>query len=228
MTSCERGEPGRLPIVVLISGRGSNLKALIDAVARDGLPVVIRAVVTDRADAAGLRHAQAAGIATEALDPRDYPDRAAFDAALVERIDRYAPGLVVLAGFMRILSPHFVARYVGRLINIHPSLLPAFKGLHTHRRALEAGAAEHGASVHLVTEELDGGPVVVQVAIPVRADDTPESLAARVLKEEHRLYPLAVRWFAEGRLTWDNGRVLLDGGPLDRPVRLSPGPDDTH
>ncbi len=225
MTMPARGETGRLPIVVLISGRGSNLKAIIDAIANDGLPVDIRAVITDRPGAAGLRHARTAGIATAAIDPAEFPARKHFDAALIARIDRQAPGLVVLAGFMRVLSPHFVAHYAGRLINIHPSLLPAFKGLNTHRRALSAGAREHGASVHLVTEELDGGPVVVQVAVPVRPDDTAETLAARVLKQEHWLYPIAIRWFAERRLTCDDGRVLLDGRPLEAPVRLPAQPD---
>jgi phosphoribosylglycinamide formyltransferase-1 len=213
-----------LPIVVLISGRGSNLKAIIDAVNNEGLPADIRAVVTDRRQAAGLRHATTAGIPVETIDSSDYPDREQFDAAMMARIDDYAPGLVVLAGFMRILSPQFVRHYAGRLINIHPSLLPAFKGLNTHNRALQAGATEHGASVHLVTEELDGGPVVLQVAVPVLADDTPETLAARVLTQEHRLYPKAIRWFAEHRLTWDGNRVCLDGRPLDAPVRLTARP----
>jgi len=225
MSTAARREPERLPIVVLISGRGSNLKAIIDAIGNDALPVEIRAVVTDRPRAAGLRHARAAGIPIEAVEAADFPDRERFDLALAERIDRHAPRLVVLAGFMRILSPRFVAHYAGRLINIHPSLLPAFKGLDTHRRALHAGVREHGASVHLVTEELDGGPVVLQVAVPVRADDTPETLAARVLRQEHRLYPSAIRWFAEGRLAWNQGRVWLDGAPLAAPARLPAAPD---
>jgi phosphoribosylglycinamide formyltransferase-1 len=201
----------KLPIVVLISGRGSNLQAIVDAVRNDGLPVDIRAVISNRAAAPGLALARRAGIECRVLNPRDYPDRAGYDEALIALIDGYAPGLVVLAGFMRILSDAFVRHYRGRLINIHPSLLPAFTGLDTHARALAAGAVEHGATVHFVTEELDSGPIIIQARVPVRPDDTAETLAARVLEQEHRIYPRAIRWFAEGRLAIEDKRVLLDG-----------------
>jgi len=176
--------------------------------------VRIRAVVSNRADAYGLQRAAAAGIDTAVLDHTAFDGREAFDAALMARIDGFAPDLVVLAGFMRILSGGFVRHYQGRLLNIHPSLLPKYKGLHTHRRALEAGDAEHGCSVHFVTEELDGGPLVVQAVVPVTSDDTAESLAQRVHHQEHLIYPLAVHWFAEGRLRLDEHGALLDGQPL--------------
>ncbi|MBP7824430.1 MAG: phosphoribosylglycinamide formyltransferase [Pseudomonas sp.] len=201
-------------VVVLISGSGSNLQALIDSIAHDGNPARIAAVISNRADAYGLVRAQQAGITREVLDHKQFADREAFDAALVEAIDRHQPDLVVLAGFMRILTPAFVTHYSGRLLNIHPSLLPKHKGLHTHQRALEAGDSEHGCSVHFVTEELDGGPLVVQAVLPVRADDTPDSLAQRVHQAEHQIYPLAVRWFAEGRLRLGPQGCLLDGQAL--------------
>lgn len=210
-----------LPIVVLISGRGSNLQSIIDAVTAGRLPVEIRAVISNRPDAQGLARARSAGIPTEVVDHRAYPDRESYDRALVEVIDRYRPALVVLAGFMRILTPEFVQHYRGRLLNIHPSLLPKFKGLDTHRRALEAGEREHGASVHLVTEELDGGPVLMQARVPVLPDDDPERLAERVLRQEHRLYPEVLRLFAEGRLAADaSGRPLFEGHPLRQPLTL--------
>lgn len=202
-----------LPVVVLISGRGSNLKSLIEAQAA-GMPIDIRAVVSNRPDAAGLDHARNAGIPVETLDHRDFPSRTAFDTALRGAIDRYAPGLVVLAGFMRILTGEFVQHYLGRMINIHPALLPAFPGLDTHRRAIEAGVAEHGATVHFVTPEVDGGPIVLQATVPVVPGDNAEQLAERVLAEEHRILPLAVGWFAEGRLAYRNGRAELDGRTL--------------
>lgn len=189
-----------LPVVVLVSGKGSNLLTIIKAVADEGLPIVIRAVISNRPQAPGLQLARDAGIATETLDHRLFTNREAFDKALQELIDRYEPGLVVLAGFMRILGRRFVAHYWGRMLNIHPSLLPAFPNLDTHRRALEAGVREHGASVHFVTNEIDGGPIVVQARVPVLADDTVDTLAARVLEQEHRIYPQAIRCFAEGRL----------------------------
>ena len=210
-----------LPIVVLISGRGSNLQSIIDAVTAGRLPVEIRAVISNRPDAQGLARARSAGIPTEVVDHRAYPDRESYDRALVEVIDRYRPALVVLAGFMRILTPEFVQHYRGRLLNIHPSLLPKFKGLDTHRRALEAGEREHGASVHLVTEELDGGPVLMQARVPVLPDDDPERLAERVLRQEHRLYPEVLRLFAEGRLAADaSGRPLFEGRLLRQPLAL--------
>jgi phosphoribosylglycinamide formyltransferase-1 len=205
--------PRRLPIVVLISGRGSNLQAIIDAAAAD-LPVDIRAVISNRPGVAGLGRAQRAGITAEVLDHADYPSREAYDQALQRLIDRHRPRLVVLAGFMRILTPGFVAHYRGRMINIHPSLLPAFPGLDTHQRALDAGVREHGASVHFVTDEVDGGPVIIQARVPVLNGDTAEVLAARVLEQEHRIFPQAIRWFAEGRLKLEGERVLLDGEPI--------------
>lgn len=208
-----------LPVVVLISGGGTNLQALIDAAA-DGAPFEIRAVISNRADAYGLERARRAGIPTQVLDHRQFRDRESFDRALAETIDAYQPELVLLAGFMRILTPEFVAHYQGRMLNIHPSLLPRFQGLNTHARALEAGETEHGASIHFVTEELDGGPVIIQARVPVKQDDTPETLAARVLEQEHRIYPLVVKWIAEGRLALDDDRVLFDGKPLARPLRL--------
>jgi phosphoribosylglycinamide formyltransferase-1 len=192
-------------IVILISGRGSNMQALLEA----GLPV--SAVIANRADAKGLETAAARGIATAVVEHRGYSTREAFDDALAAHIDRFRPRLVVLAGFMRVLTPEFVARYSGRLLNIHPSLLPAFPGLHTHERALEAGVKVHGCTVHFVTAELDHGPIVIQAAVPVRADDTPAALAARVLAQEHVVYPRAVRWFLDGRLVVEEGRVHVRG-----------------
>lgn len=206
--------PAQCNVVVLISGSGSNLQALIDSIAHDGNPARISAVISNRADAYGLQRAQNAGIATQVLDHKQFDGREAFDAALIEAIDAYNPQLVVLAGFMRILTPGFVRHYAGRLLNIHPSLLPKYKGLHTHQRALEAGDSEHGCSVHFVTEELDGGPLVVQAVIPVQSDDSPASLAQRVHAQEHLIYPLAVTWFAEGRLRLETQGAMLDGQAL--------------
>ncbi|WP_145193304.1 phosphoribosylglycinamide formyltransferase [Pseudomonas sp. URMO17WK12:I11] len=201
-------------VVVLLSGSGSNLQALIDSCRAADAPLRIVAVVSNRADAYGLQRAEAAGIASVVLDHTQFDGREAFDAALMARIDGFAPDLVVLAGFMRILSGEFVRHYQGRLLNIHPSLLPRYKGLHTHRRALEAGDAEHGCSVHFVTEELDGGPLVVQAVVPVLPDDTVQSLAQRVHHQEHQVYPLAVHWFAQGRLRLGEQGALLDDQPL--------------
>ncbi|WP_407730256.1 phosphoribosylglycinamide formyltransferase [Pseudomonas helleri] len=203
--------PDTCDVVVLLSGTGSNLQALIDSCAVKDSPARIRAVISNRADAYGLQRAKDAGIDTRVLDHTAFEGREAFDAALIEVIDTFNPQLVVLAGFMRILSAGFVRHYQGRLLNIHPSLLPKYKGLHTHQRALEAGDSEHGCSVHFVTEELDGGPLVVQAIIAVESDDSPHSLAQRVHAQEHRIYPLAVRWFAEGRLSLDEQGALLDG-----------------
>lgn len=183
-------------VVVLISGRGSNMQALLTA----GLPVEFAAVVSNNPDAAGLEFARQRGVATAVVNHRAFPDRAAFDAALAGEIDRHAPDLVILAGFMRVLTDAFVERYRWRMMNIHPALLPAFPGLHTHERALAEGVKVHGCTVHFVTPEVDVGPIVIQAAVPVLADDTPDSLAARVLEQEHRVFPQAVRWFAEGRL----------------------------
>jgi phosphoribosylglycinamide formyltransferase-1 len=192
-------------IVVLISGRGSNMQAIVEA----GLPVA--AVIANRADAAGLAWAKARGIATEVVDHRDFATREAFDAALADAIDKYQASLVALAGFMRILGGAFVQRYAGRLLNIHPSLLPDFPGLDTHARALAAGVRQHGCTVHFVTPELDHGPIVIQAAVPVRPDDTEDTLAARVLTEEHRVYPQAIRWFLDDRLVVEGGKVRVEG-----------------
>jgi len=185
----------KLPIVVLISGSGSNLQSIIDAT-QQGLPVEIRAVISNKADAYGLRRAEQAGIPTAVLDNKAYPDRAAYDLALQELIDSYTPKLLILAGFMRILSDAFVRHYEGRMMNIHPSLLPKYRGLNTHARAIEAGDSEAGCTVHFVTPELDAGPIILQARVPVLPDDTPETLAARVLELEHRIYPEAIRRFA--------------------------------
>ena len=203
--------PDTCDVVVLLSGTGSNLQALIDSDDVKASPATLRAVISNRADAPGLQRAKNAGIDTRVLDHTAFEGREAFDAALIEIIDTFNPHLVVLAGFMRILSADFVRHYQGRLLNIHPSLLPKYKGLHTHQRALEAQDREHGCSVHFVTEELDGGPLVVQAVIPVESEDTPSSLAQRVHTQEHLIYPLAVRWFAEGRLSLNEQGALLDG-----------------
>lgn len=203
-----------LPLVVLISGRGSNLQSIIDAAGDGRLPVDIRAVLSNEPDAYGLDRARRAGIETGVINHRDYRSRDEFDTALMKRIDAFEPGLVALAGFMRILTPAFVDHYLGRLMNIHPSLLPEFPGLDTHQRALDAGVTEHGASVHFVTPDLDGGPVIIQARVPVKENDDAETLAARVLEREHEIYPQAIRWFAEGRLKIVGDRVLLDGNPI--------------
>ncbi|HED51958.1 MAG TPA: phosphoribosylglycinamide formyltransferase [Gammaproteobacteria bacterium] len=209
-----------LKLVVLISGRGSNLKAILEAIDAGELHAVVCAVISDRADAPGLEHARKRAIDTLALDAADYPDRAAYDRALQGMVDLFHPELVVLAGFMRILSPAFVNHYAGRLINIHPSLLPRFRGLNTHRRAIEAGADEHGASIHFVTEELDGGPVVAQIRLPVLTGDNADTLAQRVLEQEHHLYVTVIQWVAEGRVTLDDDGLRFDGKALDAPKQL--------
>jgi phosphoribosylglycinamide formyltransferase-1 len=210
-----------LSIVVLISGRGSNLQSVIDGVAAGDLPVEIRAVISNRPGVQGLQRASQAGIATQVVDHRHYPDRAAFDKALQVAIDDYRPELVVLAGFMRILTPALVHHYRGRMINIHPSLLPEFPGLNTHQRVLDAGRSVTGATIHFVTEEIDGGPAILQARVPVLAGDDAESLAARVLEQEHRMYPVVIRWYAEGRVRLDTeGRVRFDDAPLKRPRLL--------
>lgn len=207
----------RLPVVVLISGRGSNMQVIAEQARAGALPIDVRAVISDRPQAAGLAVAADMGIATEALPPAGFSDRASYDAALAERVGRYEPALVVLAGFMRILSPCFIQAFSGRLLNIHPSLLPLYRGLHTHRRALAAGDREHGASVHFVTEELDGGPVVLQARVPVLPGDTEATLAQRVQRGEHRIYPQAIDWFARGRLSVQADCACLDGRPLASP-----------
>jgi phosphoribosylglycinamide formyltransferase 1 len=193
-------------VVILISGRGSNLQALLDA----NMPCRIAAVISNRADAGGLKIAQLHGIPTSVIEHKSYPDRESFDAALAQLVDSYQPDVLVLAGFMRILSAGFVNRYQGRLVNIHPSLLPAYGGLHTHARALHDGAMIHGCTVHFVTADLDHGPIIIQVAVPVLCSDTEQTLAARVLHEEHRIYPQAIIWLCKGQVALGNdGRVRL-------------------
>jgi phosphoribosylglycinamide formyltransferase-1 len=199
-------------IVILISGRGSNMEALVQRCREEGWPAAVVAVIANKPGAAGLAFAAAHGIATAVVDHKAHATREAFDAALAAAIDAHAPDLVVLAGFMRILGADFVRRYEGRLLNIHPSLLPAFPGLHTHRRALEAGCQAVGATVHLVTPELDHGPIVMQSVVPVLAGDDEDTLAARVLATEHVIYPLSVRWFVEGKLLVEGGRVRQRDG----------------
>jgi phosphoribosylglycinamide formyltransferase-1 len=201
-------------IVVLISGRGSNMEALLDA----KLPVC--AVISNRADAKGLQVAAARGVPTGIVEHRRFATREDFDAALALEIDRWSPRLVALAGFMRVLTPEFVERYRGKLLNIHPSLLPAFPGLDTHARAIAAGVKLHGCTVHFVTAELDHGPIVIQAAVPVRSTDTPQTLAARVLRQEHVVYPQAVRWFMEGKLVISSGVVNVEGN--DAQLVLAP------
>lgn len=212
-----RAAPFRL--VVLVSGNGSNLQAFIDRVADGSLPAHIVAVISNKPDVYALERARRAGIATEVLDHREFASREAFDTALAARIDAHRPDLVILAGFMRILTPAFVHHYDGRLLNVHPSLLPKFTGMDTHARALAAGEREHGCSVHFVTEELDGGPVVAQACLPILPDDSADTLRARVQQAEHRLYPLVAGWLATGRLRLAGHGVTLDGVPLTEPVR---------
>jgi len=209
----------QLRLVVLVSGSGSNLQAIIDGCASGSIHAEVAAVISNRPEVRGLERARQAGIPAEVLDHKDFESREMFDRAMIELIDRFHPDLVILAGFMRILTPHFVRHYAGRLFNIHPSLLPKFQGLRTHRRALDAGEIVHGASVHFVTEELDGGPVVLQVSVPIIDGDDEQALAARVLTQEHRIYPAVIQWFAEGRLQLDPQRgVLFDNEPLKRPI----------
>jgi phosphoribosylglycinamide formyltransferase 1 len=205
--------------VVLISGRGSNLQALLDA----RLPLAFRCVISNVDDAGGLEIARRHQVATSVIDHRQHAGRAAFDTALAAEIDRHQPDFIILAGFMRIFTDAFVRRYQGRMVNIHPSLLPAFTGLDTHARALAAGVKIHGCSVHFVTPELDVGPIIIQAAVPVLADDTPDRLAARVLAQEHRIYPQAIRWLAEERLQLDaEGVVRVAGVPGSNTALLSP------
>ena len=208
-----------LRVAVLISGRGSNLGALIAASQRD-LPIALVGVYSNKADAPGLGLAEAAGIPTQVVESRDHADKAAFEKALFAEVAASGADLVVLAGFMRILTAATVEQWRGRLINIHPSLLPRYQGLHTHERAIAAGDAEHGSSVHFVTPVLDGGPVLMQVRVPILAGDTPDALAARLLPQEHRLLVAAVRLFAERRVRLDGERILVDGAALVEPIRL--------
>ena len=207
---------------MLISGRGTNLGAIIDAIAGGTLPVELAAVVCNEPGARGIALARRAGHEATIVHHRDFPDRERFDAALAEAIDRCEPDLVVLAGFMRILTAGFVRRYRGRLVNIHPSLLPDFPGLDTHARAIAAGAEFHGATVHFVTEELDGGPIIAQSRVPVLAGDDPDTLAARVLEHEHVILPCTLSWFAERRVCFDGDRVLIDDVPALSHPEASP------
>ena len=204
-------EAPRTPrIVVLISGGGSNLQALIDAIARGDINAEIAAVISNIPEAYGLTRAENADIETIVLDHRNYAARELFDAAMIKKIEALDADLVVLAGFMRILTPDFVRRYQGRLLNIHPSLLPKYPGLHTHQRALDAGESNHGVTVHFVTAELDGGPNIIQASVPVLPNDTTETLATRVQQQEHIIYPIAVKWFVDGRLTMTSEGAKLD------------------
>ncbi len=198
-------------IVVLISGSGSNLQAIIDACESGFIPGQISAVISNQADAFGLTRAQRHGIASVCLDHNDYQERALYDQALIDTIDQYQPDAVILAGFMRILTKDFVQHYQGKLLNIHPSLLPKYPGLHTHQRAIDNQDQEHGTSVHFVTEELDGGPVILQAKVPVYPEDTAELLAERVLHQEHKIYPLVTQWLVSGRLSMKNNQAWLDG-----------------
>ncbi|ELR64323.1 Phosphoribosylglycinamide formyltransferase [Photobacterium marinum] len=202
-------------IVVLLSGNGSNLQAMIDA-CQEGIisNAKVTAVISNKADAYGLERARKVGIATVHLPAGDYQDRESYDQALAEQIDRFEPDLVILAGFMRILSDKFVRHYMGRMLNVHPSLLPKYTGLHTHQRAIEAGDKEHGTSVHFVTEELDGGPVILQAKVPIFDGDSVEEVTARVQEQEHRIYPLVANWFLQQRLTMKGGKAVLDGETL--------------
>jgi phosphoribosylglycinamide formyltransferase-1 len=211
----------RRPVVILISGRGSNMRSLIEQSQDPGSPYTVCRVFSDKPDAPGLELARNLGVPALAMPAAATTERAAYDRALAAAIQIYSPSLIVLAGFMRILSAQFVTHFAGRILNIHPSLLPKFPGLHTHRRALEAHEQQHGATVHFVTERLDGGPPVIQARIAVRADDDETSLAARVQIQEHRIYPLAVRWFCEGRLRYNEGRAWLDGQLLREPVQFT-------
>ena len=199
-------------IVLLISGRGSNMEAIVQRCAAEGWPAQVVAVISNRPQAKGLEFAQAHGIATSVVDHKQYPMRSDFDAALAAAIDAHAPDVVALAGFMRVLGAEFVEHYAGRLLNIHPSLLPAFPGLHTHRAAIEAGCKLAGATVHFVTAQLDHGPIVMQSVVPVQPSDDEATLAARVLATEHVIYPQSLRWFVEGRLALEGGRVLQRDG----------------
>lgn len=208
-----------LALVILISGNGSNLQAIIDAIREQGLQAEVCAVISNNPGAYGLTRAHNANIAAEVLDHRSFPSREAYDRELQALIDRYQPDLVVLAGFMRILTEDFVNHYHGRMLNIHPSLLPKYQGLNTHQRVLEAGDAIHGVSVHFVTPELDGGPVILQAEVPVHPGDNADDLTQRVHQQEHVIYPLVIRWFAEKRLALEGETVQFDGKPMSREQR---------
>ena len=208
-----------MSIVVLISGSGTNLQAIIDAAQTGKINVEIKAVISNRPDAKGLERAHAANIPALLINHKDYADRESFDQALQQLIDQYSPKLIVLAGFMRILSEAFVNHYAARMLNIHPSLLPHFPGLHTHQRALDAGHQQHGATVHFVTNELDSGPAVIQSIMDINQDDTADSLANRIHTQEHIIYPMAIGWFAKGRLVCRNNQAYLDDRLITTPPR---------
>jgi phosphoribosylglycinamide formyltransferase-1 len=214
----------KLKVGILISGRGSNMAALIRAAKADDYPAEIACVVSNVASAPGLAHARQAGVATAAISHRDFADRESFDRAVSAELEKQGAELVVLAGFMRIFSPWFPERWKDRIVNIHPSLLPSFKGLHVQRQAIDAGARISGCTVHFVTADLDGGPIIAQAAVPVLADDTEEALSARILRQEHRLYPLAIRWIAEGRVAMADGRVAIKGLAPGATLLFSPDP----
>ena len=212
----------RVPLVVLVSGSGSNLQAIIDASSNPDYPAEIVAVISNIEGVKGLERAEKAGIPTAVLDHKNFPDRESYDFALRELIDSYHPEIIVLAGFMRILTDEFVNTYLGKMLNIHPSLLPKYKGLNTHQKAIDAGDERHGATVHFVTPDLDSGPLIIQAEVPVLANDTSESLAARVLEKEHQIYPQAIEWLASGRISMtDDGSVLMDNQKLQKPYRLN-------
>jgi phosphoribosylglycinamide formyltransferase-1 len=213
--------PPRQPIVILISGRGSNMRALIEHSHAANAAYSVAMVMSDKRDAGGLEVAASLGIATRVVPSAKGMDRVTYDRSLAAAIEDCAPALIVLAGFMRILSADFVARFAGKILNIHPSLLPKYTGLHTHQRALDAGESEHGVTVHFVSEELDGGPRVLQARVPVLSGDTEAALSARVLEQEHIIYPMAVDWFCQGRLRWAAGQAWLDGKALQGPVQLA-------
>lgn len=214
----------KLKVGILISGRGSNMAALIRAAAAPDYPAEIACVVSNRADAPGLGLARAAGVATTVVSHRNHPDRETFDRAVSVELERHGVGLVVMAGFMRILSPWFPTRWANRLINIHPSLLPAFRGLHVQQQAIDAGVRLSGCTAHFVIPDLDSGPIIAQAAVPVLDGDTAETLSARILRQEHRLYPEVVRWFAEGRIAVDGSRATVAGVPAGATLLFSPEP----
>lgn len=207
-----------MSVVVLISGSGSNLQAIIDSISAGQVHAKIRAVISNVPDVQGLERAKAARIPTEVINHEDYEDRKAFDCALASMIDGYSPDLVVLAGFMRLLTESFVNRYAGKLLNIHPSLLPKYPGLNTYQRAIDAGDTEHGASVHFVTPEMDSGPIVIQSVLDIDQDESAKALAKRVLIEEHEIYPLAISWFVDGRLTFEDDQAFLDEKLMQTPA----------
>jgi phosphoribosylglycinamide formyltransferase-1 len=214
----------KLKVGVLISGRGSNMAALIEATRDPAYPAEIACVVSNVASAAGIEMAKNAGVATAVIPHRNYPDRETFDHAVSAEFERHGIGLVALAGFMRIQSAWFPQHWAGRIINIHPSLLPSFKGLHVQQQAIDAGVRLSGCTVHFVTPDLDSGPIIAQAAVPVLAGDTADRLAARILRQEHRLYPLVVRWFAEGRIKLEDGRAEVTGVPRGAALLFSPEP----